>query len=604
MKARLVYLLKYYLFWIVFFVVQKPFFMLWQRNLLGEVRPIDWVLVPWHGLPLDLSVAAYITMVAGVLLCVSCWVSWHVMRHIIKGLTALVLFVALWTLLGDNGCFPSWGYHLNKDIFSYLSSPAEALACAQWWVWLLGCVAFLVLFIGWGWLYLKWMRCPTIYPIEGRRAQGIGTLVLLIVTGALFLPMRGSVTVSTMNTGRVYYSTNRMLNIAAINPVFNIIETLSEDRFVPNRYNYMPHEEAQHIVQQLVNSNDPIQLTDTLLNTQRPHIVVCILESFSKNAMEAGAMPRLSELTQEGVFFSNAYAASYRTDRGVMAVLGAFPSCATASLMLLPSKSGQLPQIGQVLKEEGYQLKFYYGGDEDFTNMRSYLITGGFDNRVADRDFPLADRMSKWGVPDHILFSKATKEIASRKREDPPTLDVILSLSSHEPFEVPYHHINHPYLNAIAYTDSCLGAFVDSLRMSERWSNTVVVLVADHGYLYPDGIANHDPLHFKIPLVMVGGAVRAPREINKLCQQIDWVPTLLHQMGLDASQFGFAKDIMDERANSYAYYNFGDGFALITDTSKVVVDASANQIIMGDSTNLEQQAKAITQTIMETINRL
>lgn len=103
---------------------------------------------------------------------------------------------------------------------------------------------------------------------------------------------------------------------------------------------------------------------------------------------------------------------------------------------------------------------------------------------------------------------------------------------------------------------------------------------------------------------MVGGAVRAPREINKLCQQIDWVPTLLHQMGLDASQFGFAKDIMDERANSYAYYNFGDGFALITDTSKVVVDASANQIIMGDSTNLEQQAKAITQTIMETINRL
>lgn len=608
MKERFIYFLKYYLFWIVFFVLQKPFFMVWQYHLLGEVRGVDWLLVPWHGLPLDISVASYITAVVGVLLCVSCWVKWKTVRWITDGVTGVLLFVALWALLGDNGCFPSWGYHLNKDIFSYLASPKEALACAPWWVWMLGCVGFAVLYVLWGWIYCKWMRggkTAALSELRPLRCQMMDTLALLLITGALFLPMRGSVTVSTMNTGRVYYSDNRMLNLAAVNPVFNILESLSEDRFSSDRYRYMDSDKARRMTEQLYQSSLPMQVKDTLFTCSRPHIVLLILESFSMNAMEAGAMPKLSELIQEGVFFTNAYAASYRTDRGVMAVLGAFPGCATNSLMLVPQKSGQLPQIGQVLKNEGYSLKFFYGGDEDFTNMRSYLITGGFEQRVADRDFPITDQWSKWGVPDHILFSRAAREIAHRGSEEGKTFDVILSLSSHEPFEVPYQHLSHPYLNAIAYTDSCVGALVDTLRQSPKWDSTLVVMVADHGYAYPDGISSCDTLHYRIPLMMVGGCVAHPRMITTRCNQVDWVPTVLHQMGLDASEFSYAKDIMDDRIAPFAYYNFYDGFALMTDTSHVLFDAEGGRVIISNTDDsLLHQAQAVTQSIMETIYAL
>ena len=186
---------------------------------------------------------------------------------------------------------------------------------------------------------------------------------------------------------------------------------------------------------------------EKVLSTSRPNIVFFILESFSSNAWEA--MPCLRQLAQEGIYFSRVAASSFRTDRGVLATLSGFPGQPTSSLMVVPDKANRLPQLGKELSQEGYRLKFWYGGDEDFTSMRSYLINGGFMDRVNDHSFPVSQRLSKWGVPDHILLDRASREIAHRE-DTTPRLDVILSLSSHEPFEVPtIDRFGHPYLNSI-----------------------------------------------------------------------------------------------------------------------------------------------------------
>ncbi len=598
MKTRIKLFITYYLYWVVFFMVQKPLFMLWQNRLLGDYTWQDWFLVPWHGLPLDLSVAAYITVIPGLLLCVSCWVKWQGLKRVTDVYTGIVLAIALMAVIGDNGCFPSWGYHIDKDIFDYLQSPKEVLACAPWWQWCLGALALAVLFAFWWYVYHRLSKL-VLQPAGSIRYKVGGTAVMFLLTALLFLPMRGSVTVSTMNTGRVYYSENRMLNLAAVNPVFNMVESLSENTLNTERYHYMPEEECASYMAQLLPPTTHTE--ERLFTTDRPHIVLMILESFSANAWHV--MPNMQRIAQEGIYFNNVYANSYRTDRGLMAVLGAFPGCATTSVMTIPSVSQRLPQIGQVLKQNGYDLKFYYGGDEDFTNMRSYLVNGGFEQRVCDHDFPVSQRLSKWGVPDHILLDYAAQDICNRQAQVAPCFDVILSLSSHEPFIVNYHHHEHPYLNAIAYTDSCIGAFIDTLRQSPTWDSTVVVMVADHGYPYPDGIQNYDTLRYKIPLVMAGGAIRQPMTISTLASQIDWVPTVLHQLDMDASAFIFAKDILSPTTVPYAYYNFVDGFALLDTTGAVIIDATVNQPIMEVNPTAEraQQAKAITQSIMQTL---
>jgi len=600
MKQAVISFIKYYLFWTAYFVAQKPLFMIWQNDLIGNVNWTDWLLVPFHGLPLDLSVAAYITVFYGLILSVRYFISQKALRIVQDIYTGLVLFIVTLVVISDNACFPSWGYHLDKDIFDYLATPKEVLACALWWQWLAGITGTIIVFGVWWLIYCFLFPKYQTWTNGTTKSRFFGTIGSVLLTALLFLPIRGSLTVSTMNTGRVYYNSNRMLNIAAINPVFNIVESLSENHLNSSRYHYMPSEQVQEIYS--INHGSS-QSTERLFTTTHPNIVLVILESFSKNAIFA--MPQLQRFIQEGIYFSNVYANSYRTDRGVMAVLGAYPGCAMTSIMTIPSKSASLPQIGQVLKSEGYNLKFYYGGDEDFTNMRSYLITGGFEQRICDHDFPISNRMSKWGVPDHVLFDYAAKDIVARHTaSNTPQFDVILSLSSHEPFDVPFHHFEDIYVNAIGYTDSCLGAFIDTLQHSAIWDSTVVVMVADHGYPYPRGIHNYDTLRYAIPLVMIGGAIKQQREIKTLCSQIDWVPTMLHQMELSAEQFIYAKDILDTTITPYAYYHFVDGFALKTEDGTTIIDAVTNETIFetNSDTLRAKKARAITQKIYEDIN--
>ena len=603
MKQRLLLFFKYYLFWIVLFQLQKLFFILVQYKLMGDISLSDCLQVMAHAFPLDLSVASYITAVLGLLLVVSNWVNVRLIRCISHVFTAVVLAIVVFVLIGDNCTFSFWGYHWDKSIFTFLQSPKEVLACAVWWQWILVTILFLLWFVACGFVYLKWLKWDKV-ELESRTTTRLWqTGVWFLITAFLFLPMRGSVTVSTMNTGRVYFSNNQMLNQAAVNPLFNIIESLSENTFDLNKYTYMSSVEAQQLTQQLLPA-DRWTHTEEVFATQRPNIVLVILESFSTNALDA--MPNLTRLAREGIYFSNAYSSSYRTDRGIVSLMSAFPGQPTSSLMTVPSKSRNLPQIGKALKQEGYLLNFYYGGDEDFTNMRSYLIDGGFENRVADKDFPLQDRMSKWGAHDHIVLERASYEIRQRYTQYPDNqyFDAILTLSSHEPFEVPFtSDFSHAYLNSVAYTDSCLGAFVDSLKQHPLWDSTIVILSPDHGYPYPNGIANYNPLRYRIPMAIIGGAVQQPMQVPTLCSQIDLVPTVLHAMGLDINAFPFSNNILDSNQAEFAFYAFNDGFALLTPQDTIIVDAKANMLLQGNNEFLNQQAHAFMQCIMEEIDQ-
>lgn len=606
MKQRLVLFFKYYFFWIVLFQLQKLLFILFQYKRMGDISFTDCVQVLLHAFPLDLSVASYITALFALLMIVSNWYIGKWIPRIGYIITSILLGILIIVFIGDTGTFEYWGYHWDKSIFTFLQSPQEVLACALWWQWILAVLLFAAAFLACGYVYLKWITWDKLELSSNPRTRWWQIGVWVLIAALLFLPMRGSVTVSTMNTGRVYFSNNQMLNQAAINPLFNIIESLSENTFNLEKYTYMSTEEAQRLTQELL----PIDRWDKtgdieILSTQRPNIVLVILESFSSNALFA--MPNLQRIVKEGIYFSNAYSSSYRTDRGIVSIMSAYPGQPTSSLMTVPSKSKNLPQIGKSLKQEGYISHFYYGGDEDFTNMRSYLIDGGFDNRVSDKDFSVQEKWSKWGAPDHIVFDKATNEIVRRytSQQDERYLDVILTLSSHEPFDIPTtDKFGHLYLNSISYTDSCLGIFIDSLKQSNQWENTIVILSSDHGYPYPEGITRDNPLRYKIPMAIVGGALKQTKEVTTLCSQIDLIPSILNEMGIDISSYKFSKNILDTTHTEFAFYAFNDGFALLMPHDTVVIDAKPDLLLRDATAITNKQAHAIMQCIMEDIENL
>lgn len=608
MKDRIIGLLKTYFLFVCIFALQKPFFMLFYRPLYEAASCSEWFRVIWHGLSLDLSMAGYLTVVPGLFLICSAWTAAPLLRRIWRGYFLFVSGLLSLIFTVDVGLYEYWGFRLDATpLFYFFSSPKDAVASVSVWTVVGGVVAMAAYAAAlYAICYAVLLRKQTFdrLKIPYRRLNVSGALLLL--TGLLFIPIRGGFTVSTMNTGKAYFSTDQRLNHAAINPAFSLMESLAKQKDFGSQYRFMEAEKADRIFSGLADpavlrqkdapADSLAQVPDSLHSlfaTQRPDVLFVIMESFSSRLMATlGGEPdiavQLDSLAQEGVLFTNFYANSFRTDRGLVAILSGYPAQPTTSIMKYPRKTQSIPAIAGSLKRVGYRTKYYYGGDADFTNMRSYLMSSGFEEIVSDQDFPVSERLSKWGVHDHLVFRRLLDDLRAEVSvdtpadKDTPHFRVLQTSSSHEPFEVPYSRLANERLNAFAYTDSCIGDFVRQFRELPQWKNTVVVLVPDHLGAYPEHIGNLELERYRIPLLMVGGALRAPRRIDVYGSQQDIAATLLAQLSVPHGGFTFSKDMLNPASPHFAFFTVPDAFGFVTPDNQLIFNNEAGAIVVDE----------------------
>lgn len=609
MKDRLIGFIKTYCLFVCIFVLQKPLFMLFYKSLYPDASCADWFSVIWHGLPLDLSLAGYLTAIPGFLFITSVWTLSKSLHRIWCGyfLFISVLISIIFTV--DLGLYEYWGFRLDATpLFYFFSSPKDAVASVSIWMVLGGIVAMavyaVVLYaVFYGILLQKKLLLRMKLPYRRLKVSGI----LLLMTGLLFIPIRGGFTVSTMNVGKVYFSAEQRLNHAAINPTFSLMESLAKQKDFSKQYRFMEAAEADRLFKDMLEpagaggqteeTDSVLQPADslhTLFNTQRPDVLFVILESFSSRLMTAlGGEPNiavhLDSLSKEGVLFTNFYANSFRTDRGLVAILSGYPAQPTTSIMKYPRKTQSIPAIAGSLRKAGYGTKYYYGGDADFTNMRSYLMSSGFEDIVSDQDFPVTERLSKWGAHDHLVFNRLLEDLKAEAaegtaEEKTPHFRVLQTSSSHEPFEVPFRRLENDRLNAFAYTDSCAGDFVRQFRELPQWKNTVIVFVPDHLGAYPEHIDNLSVERYRIPLLMVGGAVREPRRIDVYGSQHDIAATLLAQLALPHDEFVFSKDMLNPASSHFAFFTVPDAFGMVTADNQVIFNCQAGTVVVDEGT--------------------
>jgi phosphoglycerol transferase MdoB-like AlkP superfamily enzyme len=433
----------------------------------------------------------------------------------------------------------------------------------------------------WRWIIPRFPDRPA-----GHKAGALAALVLM--GGLLFLPMRGSVTTSTANVGMVYFSNRPFLNHAAINPVFSLAASLSKQQDFASQFRFFSEEKRGEVCRSLLpqpaaDSPCLAEAEESLLNTRRPDILLIILESFSANAIGAlggspGVTPHLDSLSREGLLFTNVYASSFRTDRGLVAVLNGYPAQPTTSIMKYPAKSQTLPSLAGSLAPEGYAAEMLYGGDINYTNMQSYFYGSGYGRITSDKHFPIGKRLSKGGADDEVTFAHLYRSLVER---DTASLffSTFLTLSSHEPFEVPYRRLRHPYLNSVAFTDSCIGDFIGKLKQTPLWDKLLVIFVSDHGFRYPGHLEEHEPARYRIPMLWVGGALKKAATINRIAAQTDLAATLLGQLGLPHQDFRFSKDLFDPRLPAWAFYTFSNGFGFADSTGISVYDNDSDRLL-------------------------
>lgn len=574
----------------------------------GEVSFIPMLM---HGIRLDAAISGYLCIIPFLLLIGNVWTKSKAISWIWNIYFTLISFALVLAFLTNIALYKYWGFPLDSTpLFYFLSSPKDAVASVEWWTVLLGVVGLCILTVLVAVPFISiYRKCGK--ALKSKKARIFSTICLVLLSALLFIPIRGGFTVATNNVGSVYFSQNIRLNHAAVNPMFSFLESVSHEKDFASMYRFMDDEKAASLFSEMTYTAlrpDSIS-SHRIENAEGTRIVIVIMESFSSYIMSEeghvkGVTPTLDRLSHEGIYFKNFYANSFRTDRGLVSILSGYPAQPNMSLMKFPRKTNTLYSIARSLQADGFSTDYVYGGDANFTNMRSYLMATGFERIISEEDFPTDQCKSKWGANDGDLFDKALQTIDSQWKPTTKNMMVIQTSSSHEPFDVPCQQFDDKILNAFYYTDRELGRFVDQLKKRDDWSHTLLLITPDHLGCYPDPEDSYRLLRYHIPLIITGGAVKEREVVHTYGSQQDIAATLLSMLRLPHDEFSFSKDLFDTRAPHFAFFTYPDAVGMATPENQVMTDNLSGKTLFdhGEKKGMNQQkSQAYLQKLFDDI---
>ncbi|MFM9945788.1 MAG: LTA synthase family protein [Bacteroidia bacterium] len=579
MQNRLISILKYFLYWLLFFQAGRLLFFSITKVYASQFDLAVLMQSMLRGLWLDASMAGYFTLFL-CLLHLGGLFAPIVFNRIFKIFHTVILVISCLAIVSNAVLYLYWATPLDFNALKYLQTPEEAAASINWWNMVLPIVLGVGLFFLFN-VFFRWLKIN----LQPSKPKGVSNYVLqsvllLFVGGLLIIPIRGGIGIVPVNLSYVYFHKENYPNQAAYNPVWNVLYSFAESGS-ENNYSFMEDELALKKFNSLFQINDSIEGNETFLKTAKPNIVVIVLESYLSKLVGLKykgeeVIPSFNALTKSGIYFSNLYASGDRSDKGLVAIFSGYPAMPKSAIVQFPDKFSKLPSIFKDVMEADYSTSFYYGGNLDFANLRSYFISAGVQKIVSDKDLSSLYKRGKWGVHDEFILKHYADELQKMKQ---PFFSGVFTLSNHEPFDLPGKYYfgrqngDEEYMSAARYTDNCLGTFIENLKKSNLWKNTLIVMVADHG-VNRLGINEMQVIDkFHIPMVWTGGVIEKPQTVSKVCSQTDIPLLILNQCCIKPNiAYIYSNDIEKKGSKPFASYFFNNGFGLVGQNCMSIFD--------------------------------
>lgn len=568
-------LTRYFLFWlIVCFIDRFIFIISFFEKVKGQ--PFKDILdIFYHGLFLDFSAVAYISVVPFLIYCILSFMpKVKLKRKVLDVYTLVALLIYFGISFININIYREWGDKISKRaIDAFWASPSGAVASAEStpvFVPIVGIILGIVL--GY-YLYRYLFKSVWFFNIQKNWTNVAKLLVGIFI---LFTFIRGGYGRAPLNPSKAYFSENTFYNHAAVNTQWSLLrDYFTRSTLLRNPYPFYADDVSIKEIINPVFVHNPDSVVH-VLNTKRPNIVLIMMESFVGDLIaslggEEGITPNFEKLIQEGILFDHIYAASDRSDKGMIGILSGFPAQGPESIIKYIPKHENIPAIGQDLDKIGYSNSFYHGGQSEFYNFKSYMLTHGIDRVVDQASFGLHEERASWGVYDHVIFNRMIKDF---EREKQPFFSTMFTLINHEPFELngqyKFGKDSNPnkFRSTAYYTDSVIFDFIDKAKREPWYKNTLFVLVADHGHRLPteQWDLSH-PNRFHIPLLFFGDVIKEEfrgKVMPRIGNQTDLVATLLQQLGVTPDRYSWSRDLFNPTTTEVAFYNSKDAFGIIT----------------------------------------
>ncbi len=594
-----------------FWLIQKPVFSVVNLKSSSQ-KPLftDIVKIYRKGAVSDFIIASYLSavpIIAGYIGIVvpSFNINWIMIPY------ALIIGIAIGLItVGDTALYGFWQSKIDASVFAYLRHPKGAFASVSGLYLTTACIFVIIVaaVFAAGWIIISEVF-RNLYPSTPLSPWGIvlESFIAITLVGIAFLIIRG-LKIRPNNPSVVYFSPVAYFNHWALNPAYNLIYSLGTRNEFKGKFQSFDESECKKIFTPLYPTEGITQ--KKLLKTDNPNILVIVWESFGARFCEKlggkpDVTPYFNKLCDEGILFSDCRSSSFRTDRALPAIFCGLPAQPTTSIIRYTRKLANLPAFPADLREKGYDTMAVHGGDLTIMHKSDFYLSSGHSRLVSQKDFPSDCASGKWGVHDGEVMDYIYDEVMKRTNAKQPWLITVQTLSSHEPFKVPYSRLENEEDNSMAYTDASIGSLIDKLKNTPEWDNLLIVIVADHGLNNGDPSVTRDN-YSHIPLLWTGGAIKSPEKINTLMNQTDIAATLLGQLNMPHSHFPFSRDIF---ADSYkvpsAFHSYINGFLFSDETGSTDYDTLAGKPVPPTSNAArEKKGLAVLQTLYEYLDKL
>jgi lipoteichoic acid synthase len=353
-------------------------------------------------------------------------------------------------------------------------------------------------------------------------------------------------------------------------PLLQIIDIKSKTNlayFISDSVEYKLNKSASANVKwDIVNNEFPLMkpinvandvLGDYLnLKEEKPNIVLLVVEGLGRdfsgsNAQYPGFTPFLDSLAKESLSWSNFVSNTGRSFGALPSILGSAPFGENGFLELqnIPAHLSLI----SLLKENGYKTSYFEGGDSKFDNKINYLQNEGIDFILDQNNFGPGykkiinpENGFSWGYPDSEIYKKTLTLIEPTVQ---PRLDVVLSISNHEPFDFPnkatyqskaekirdagtYKNAHKKTItehldifSSLLYTDASIQYFLEEYKKKDNYENTIFIITGDHR-LIP--VPQKDQIcRYHVPLIVFSPLQKKVQEFKGISSHMDITPSII-----------------------------------------------------------------------------
>ena len=506
-------------------------------------------------------------------------------RRIIYGVAAFLIFVALFTAVAELFFFSEFNGRFNFVAVDYLIYPTEVVT--NIWesypvVWVvLGMVVLTTAIVSaLRRTIARGLRHSMRFP---QRLAWLGgfSMLLVLLTAAV-----------SPSTTRV--SSDRALNEIASNGFYSFWQALlgidapyaglyatADDATIFARLRALLSEPATDDASWHAASTE--RRVRALVAPRPLNVVVVLEESLGSEFIgvlhprDTSFTPEFDALSTQGTLLTHAYSTGNRTIRALEATTSSLPPLPGIATVRRP-QSESLFTLPGVLRAQGYQTRFIYGGRAMFDGMGRYMLHNGIDRVIEQSDFPKDAYKTAWGVADEMIFDRALAEMDTMHATGKPFYALVLSVSNHRPYLYPKGRIAADpekkwRVNAVQYADWALGRFVRDARTHAFFDNTLFVLMGDHGARVYG--ASEIPLpSYEVPVLFYApGIVAAGRRINTLSSSLDIPPTVLGLLGASYETKFFGHDLFHVDSTA--------GRALMTHNNEIALMRGDRLAVLG-----------------------